>query len=275
MDDAVPLRTWTSGRGAPIVMINGGPGLPDYLAPVAELVEHLGTVHRYDQRGTGGSAWDGEHTFGLHVADLGRLLDAWGHRRAVVVGHSYGTELALRFVLAHPERVAGLVLVAGPFLGQWRSVQLRRLTGDQQARLDELDSLAGRTEAEETEYLTLSWVTDHADQERAWEWASDAARRVRPVNYAMNRQLNAAGRADPLVSRLDEMRLPAATVIIGGGGDSRPAEGLRQLGERLGRPVVIIEEAGHSPWLEAPSRFRRELEQALDLGLAAARDVRP
>jgi pimeloyl-ACP methyl ester carboxylesterase len=275
MDDGVPLRTWTSGRGAPIVMINGGPGLPDYLAPVAELVEHLGTVHRYDQRGTGGSAWDGEHTFGLHVADLGRLLDAWGHRRAVLVGHSYGTELALRFLLAHPERVAGLVLIAGPFVGAWRDAVPVRLTATQQARLDELDGITARTNDEETEYLTLSWVTDHADQERAWEWASDSARRVRPVNYVMNRQLGMAGRADPLESHLDELRLPPGTVIIGGGGDSRPARFLRSLGRRLGCRVVIIEGAGHSPWLEAPSRFRRELEQALDLGLAAARDVRP
>jgi pimeloyl-ACP methyl ester carboxylesterase len=271
MDDGVRLRTWTTGpAGAtPVVMINGGPGLPDYLAPVAALIEDLCEVHRYDQRGTGGSPWEGEHTIARHVRDLATLLDAWGHQRAVLVGHSYGTDLAAHFLLAHPSRVAGLVLLAGPFLGPWReadrATQRSRRSDAQQARLEELDAIAARTEDEETEYLALSWFTDHADRDRAWEWALAAARVQRPVNYAMNRQLNADKKVDALESRVDDLRaaLPARTVIIGGAGDSRPADFLRRLGTRLGCQVVIIPDAGHEPWLEAPDEFRAAFRAAV------------
>ncbi|WP_250035150.1 alpha/beta fold hydrolase [Paractinoplanes maris] len=271
MDDGVRLRTWTTGAGStPVVLISGGPGLPDYLGPVAALARDGCVVHRYDQRGTGGSPWDGPHTVARHVRDLVSLLDAWGHDRVVLAGHSYGTNLASYFLLAHPERVAGMVPIAGPFLEPWReadrATQRERRTARQQARLAELGGLAARTEAEEIEFLALSWFTDHADRARAWEWALASARTVRPVNYTMNAQLNAATRADPLEAHLDELRdrRPPATVIIGGAGDSRPAGALRRLGTRLGCDVVIIPGAGHAPWLEAPEQFGPALRTALD-----------
>jgi pimeloyl-ACP methyl ester carboxylesterase len=274
MDDGARLRTWTTGspipRAIPLVMVHGGPGLPDYLGPVAGMIEDLCLVHRYDQRGTGGSRWEGEHTLARHVRDLRLLLDAWHHDRVVLVGHSFGTNLAGYFTLAHPERVAGLILIAGPFLDPWReadrAARRARRTSEQQARLDDLEAVASRSDAEEIEYLTLSWFTDHADQARAWDWALASARAWRPVNYAMNRQLNAAKKADPLESHVDELRerLPAGTVIIGGAGDSRPAEALRRLGARLGCEVVLIPNAGHHPWLEAPDEFTAAFRAVLD-----------
>jgi len=273
LDDGAQLRTWTTGPAAsprwPVVMVHGGPGLPDYLAPVAGSLDDLCLVHRYDQRGTGGSPWEGEHTIARHVRDLVSLLEAWGHDRVVLVGHSFGTDLAAHVLLAHPERVAGLVQLAGPFLDPWReayeAAQRARRTGAQQARLEELEAIAPRSDAEEIEYLTLSWCPDHADRARAWDWAQTSAHALRPVNYAMNAQLNTAKKADPLESHVDELRerLPAGAVIIGGAGDSRPAEALRRLGARLRCDVVVLPGAGHHPWLEAPAEFRAVLRAAV------------
>lgn len=274
MDDGAQLRTWTTGtaspRRLPVVMLHGGPGVCDYLAPVAGLIDDLCLVHRYDQRGTGGSFWEGEHTIARHLHDLSLLLDAWGHERVVLVGHSFGGNLAAYFLLAHPERVAGLIFLAGPFLEPWReadrAAQRARRTDEQQARLEGLEAIASRTDAEEIEYLTLSWLTDHADRARARDWALASARTLRPINYVMNSQLNAAKKADPLESHVDELRerLPPGAVIIGGSGDSRPADALRRLGKRLDREVVIVPDAGHNPWLEAPDRFGAALRMAVD-----------
>ena len=265
MDDGIRLRTWSSGLAQtgtpPVVMVHGGPGLPDYLGPVADMIADLCLVHRYDQRGVGGSAWEGEHTIDRHVRDLALLLDDVGADRAVLVGHSFGTDLVSFFVLAHPERVAGVVYLAGPFLGPWReptrAVERCRRSDRQQARLDELGALTSRSETEEVEFLTLSWFTDHHDRDRAWAWAADAARTRRPINYRMNIELNADKRVDPLeadVVRLRD-RLPPSTAIIGGEGDPRPATYLRALGSELGRDVSIIAGAGHEPWLEQPAEF--------------------
>lgn len=284
MDDNARLRTWTYGlaNGAtpPVILVHGGPGIPDYLGPVAEMIADLGRVHRYDQRGVGGSTWVGQHTIARHVRDLELLIDAWGYDRVVLVGHSFGTDLATFFLLAHPERVGGIVYLSGPFVDlpgstPWRTVaravEHSRRSPQQEARLEQLEALPSRTEAEEIELLTLSWFTDHADPARAWGWAQDSAHQLRPINWLMNAQLNADKRVVSLESQIHHVRaeLPSGSVIIGGEGDPRPEASLRALADRLGCVATIIPEAGHNPWLEAPGLFRSTLWEALErLGIS-------
>lgn len=72
------------------------------------------------------------HARGESPAEQAALLDAaageLGVERAVVVGHSYGAAVAMAWALEHPERVAGVVSLAGatmPWpggLGPWYSI---------------------------------------------------------------------------------------------------------------------------------------------------------
>jgi len=258
--------SWTAlgdtARQPPVVMLHGGPGLPDYLGDAAAMIADLVPVYRYDQRGTGRSPWRGGHTLARHVDDLTELLDAWGVSRAVLIGHSYGTDLASRFCLAHPDRVAAMMLMCGPFVGDWRSGDRaerdRRMSVAQRRRLRALQELPDRTEEQEVELLTLAWFTDHADPERGWHWAAQGARRRRPVNWAMNAELGRENRADLLDGRLAELRacLPARTELLGGADDPRPVAALESLALRLGLPLRRIEGAGHEPWLEQPDAVR-------------------
>ncbi|WP_277816007.1 alpha/beta fold hydrolase [Streptomyces graminilatus] len=195
------------------------------------MVADLAPVYRYDQRGTGQSPWRGRHSFARHVDDLVELLDAWDVPRAVLVGHSYGTDLASRFCLTHPDRVAAMLLMCGPFVGDWRTGDRaergRRMSAAQLEGLRALEESPHRTEEQEVELLTLAWFTDHADPERGWHWAAQGARRRRPVNWAMNSELGKAGRADPLDAHLDELRacLPARAELLGGADDPRTSPG--------------------------------------------------
>lgn len=270
MADRAQLRWMALGdttRQPPVVMLHGGPGLPDYLGDVAPMIADLAPVYRYDQRGTGQSPWRGRHSFARHVDDLAELLDAWDVPTALLIGHSYGTDLASRFCLAHSDRVAAMLLMCGPFVGDWRTGDRaerdRRMSEAQQERLRELEKYPHRTEEQEVELLTLAWFTDHADPERGWHWAAQGARQRRPVNWAMNGELGKERRADPLDEHLADLRahLPARTELLGGTDDPRPLTALESLALRLDIPLTRIEGAGHEPWLEQPAAVRGHLRR--------------
>ncbi len=48
-----------------------------------------------------------------HVDDLARLLDHVDLKRPVLMGHSLGALIVLRFAVQHPDRVSGIILVDG------------------------------------------------------------------------------------------------------------------------------------------------------------------
>jgi len=118
-DDGTSLWMESTGRRPGVVLCHGGPGLWDYLAPVAPLVGGPARVHRYDQRGcgrSGGAA--GPFTIDQFVADLDAVIDAAGDGSIVLGGHSWGATLALLYALRHSERVVGLLYLNGTGL-EW------------------------------------------------------------------------------------------------------------------------------------------------------------
>jgi pimeloyl-ACP methyl ester carboxylesterase len=79
----------------------------DVLSPEYRLIA-------YDLRGRGDSDKPEKgYSLESHGEDLERLLDHYGLDRAVVMGHSLGAKIALRFAAKHPGRVSKLVLFDG------------------------------------------------------------------------------------------------------------------------------------------------------------------
>src|SRR6056297_3597239 len=100
----------SGGDGTPIVFLSGGPGMPDYLEEIAELVPGRRVV-TYDQRGTGGSAVaDRDYSTEAHVADLEQLREHLGAEHLHLFGHSWGGMLAQLYATAHVSSVASLFL---------------------------------------------------------------------------------------------------------------------------------------------------------------------
>lgn len=264
LSDGVSLATRTSGTptdAPPVVLVHGGPGLWDYLAPVANLLQDHTIVHRYDQRGCGASDASDDQCLQRAIADLEELRIAFGHDRWIVLGHSDGATLAVLYAAAHQESTAGLVYLNGVGIGDWRTPSraeiARRLSPTQARRLADLEAYPDRDPVREQEFRELSWFTDYADPVEGRAAAHTFARMDYPINQDANRSLMAE--VDELGDRGLEtaarsLQMPA--LFIHGEQDPRPWSCAHDLAEMVDRSRwELLPNAGHLPWVEQPRQL--------------------
>ena len=113
------------GSGDPVVLLHGsGSLIQDFMT--SGLVDRLAASRRvivFDRPGYGyterprGSAWTPERQAALFVDACSQI----GAERPVVMGHSWGTLVALAWALDHPGALSGLVLGAGYFFPTLRA----------------------------------------------------------------------------------------------------------------------------------------------------------
>ncbi|WP_344649413.1 alpha/beta fold hydrolase, partial [Cryptosporangium japonicum] len=110
--DGVRQRYHVAGTGPVCVAHPGGPGLHWSYLRSPELEERF-TVVYVEPIGTGGSgrpADRGGYRLDEYVRYLAAVVDQVGGGPVHLLGHSYGGFVAQAYALAHPGRLAGLVL---------------------------------------------------------------------------------------------------------------------------------------------------------------------
>lgn len=111
--DGTKIRTWQADDdGSPVLMC---PGVGSGPESWPSLTGRGGLISWY-MRGTMGSDRPvDERNISLadHVSDAIAVLDEAGIERCVVIGWSMGVTIAAELALRYPERVSGLLLVAG------------------------------------------------------------------------------------------------------------------------------------------------------------------
>ena len=108
-------KTSGGGSGTSAILLHGGPGFGSYYMKPLEALGADRPVVRYDQLGGGNSrpATDTTmFTIPHFVAELDSLRSHLGYDKVHLVGHSWGTILALEYYRAHPEHVASLTLAS-------------------------------------------------------------------------------------------------------------------------------------------------------------------
>jgi proline iminopeptidase len=145
------VRLWTEeeGKGSPVIVIHGGPGMDhgSLAADLAPLVRHHRVIY-YDQRGGGRSTLPADAsllTIGYHVQDLEALRQHLGLEKVTLIAHSFGPAIAAQYAIRYPEHVERMVFLSpipprkGKFFEEYGATLGKRITNEQRKRAEELE----------------------------------------------------------------------------------------------------------------------------------------
>jgi len=103
------------GGAPPVLFLSGGFGTVRNWSHVLGLLGGKYRTVRFDARARGKSGKSADYSAQAAVDDIGRVIDATGIERPILVGWSYGATIAVRYAAQHPDRIGGLVLVDGAY----------------------------------------------------------------------------------------------------------------------------------------------------------------
>ncbi len=181
------------------------------------------------------------------------LLDTLGIDKAVLVGNSAGGAVAVNFALAHPKRVAGLVLVDAALRSGGPSGLVRALFNTPQAT--RLGPYLLRPFGDEAGLELLRRA--YADPSRLTD--ADIAGYRRPLqadNWDKALwEVTKANRSYDLLPRLAELKVP--TLVVSGAEDEIvPLEQSQEAAKDIpGAELKVLADCGHVPQEECPKKF--------------------
>jgi len=214
INDKFKLWTKSTGSGIPIVLCNGGPGCCDYLEPVADLFDAAQLIH-FEHRGCGRSDSADSYSIQTSLEDLEAVRQYYGFEEWIVLGHSWGADLALFYALEYPEYTKGFICLAGGRIHNdrdWHTFYRQRRDANLEADLDY----------------------------------------AYPHNFEVNKQVNLSWKdyikQPELLSKISKTEIPA--LFVYGEKDIRPSWPVEQVASLLPNgKLEMLKNADHHLWL--------------------------
>jgi proline iminopeptidase len=277
------VRLWykVSGSGPVCIMPSPawGPSSTTYSRTLKPL-ERTFTIVYLDSRGTGRSEAPPtlkEYTWEHLVGDLDALRAHLKQKRVWLMGHSEGGVQVLYYACAHPDCVNGLVLLDSYAVDDatWRAdvdkrVERRRNEPWFNEAVAAMDS-EPKTDEEQNDRFRKMLPFYWSDPTRIARYEADfAADRMR-LEASHGRLQSDRMRFD-LTEKLKKVTAPALIVV---GDDDFICSPFAARRLHLCLPnskLLIIEKAGHYPWMEQPEEFFTQAPQFLKaLGMKGER----
>jgi pimeloyl-ACP methyl ester carboxylesterase len=254
-----------AGGGSPLIWVHGfGCGIRSWDPQVRELAGSRRVI-TYDVRGFGLSEAPQSATAysqSISVADLAALIEHLGIERAAIGGLSMGGNIALNFAIAHPRRVAALIVAdtgaGSDNTAEWIAGSERYAQACDRGGVEAFADLACANP------LFARYIEQGPDRERFIR-SCLMTNRARGVAHTAREVLSKRPTVYSLEPGLRALRVP--TLLIVGEHDT-PCVKVHEFmaGAIPGARSVVMPGVGHLSNLEAPAAFnahvRRFLAQA-------------
>lgn len=265
---SVKLNVKTLGQGPPVYVLHGGPGESHRtLRPYLDRLADQFTVVYFDQRGCGDSSkppFEEAYTLDRFAADIEGLRNALGHETIHLVGQSTGGIIAMKYALAHRERVGKLVLVSSwasaEDFSKFAEMGYRLMARGEREAFDQVVIKAGSegrnmNDQELTRLLQLSLPFQffgRLDPEQYRTWVRHASMSSM-VYYAMRNQVFLELDLRDELSKLSGL---PTLVICGKYSSIAPPPVTRPLADRIeGSRYEIFDRSSHYPFIEENQKF--------------------
>ncbi|MCS7247883.1 MAG: alpha/beta hydrolase [Anaerolineales bacterium] len=266
--NGLKVHVKVQGEGEPVFILLHGFGASVYSwnAVMPGLAKY-GRVIAFDRPAFGLTerplSWEGRNPYSpeAQVELVIGLMDHFGAEKAILIGNSAGGTIAMQTALAHPERVAALILVdAAVYTGGGAPAWLRPLLATpQMRRLGPL--LVRQIQTQGLELLRAAW---HDPSRIPPETIALYQKPLKVENWDKALwELTLASRQSDLPTRLSEFQMPCLVIT---GDDDRivpTAESVRLAQELPNARLAVIENAGHVPHEEKPQEFLQAVEEFL------------
>lgn len=268
MDGNNEIYIRTFGKGEPILIINGGPGMhSEGFIDLAKKFEKSNTAIIYDQRGTGKSKMSlidsTTITLDLMIGDIETIRKHLNIEKWVILGHSFGGMLASYYATKHPDRIKGLILSSsgGVDMELFSSVDIiGRLSKIGQ---DSLSYWTNRIDAGDTTYyakyqrgkfLAPAYLYDKSN-------VPIIARRLTQANQEVNSLVFKNMNAISFDCKTELAGFSKPVLIIQGEQDIVGKHIAQKAHEIfLNSEMVFLPKCGHYGWLDQPIMYFKKIE---------------
>lgn len=232
-----------------------------------------------DQVGFCRSAKPRAYQYGLHqlAANTHDLLAKLGVERPIVIGHSMGGMLAIRYALMYPEGTGALVLVNPIGLEDWKAKGVPLVTIDELYAGEKKTTSESIKKYQQTVYYSGNWKPEYdcwVDMLASMYLGKDGD--LVAWSQALTSDMVLS---QPVIYEIDHLKVPTLLLIgledtTAIGRNRASPEAARALGNYAklapeaaarikGSTLVTFPELGHAPQIEDPSRFNTALLKSL------------
>jgi pimeloyl-ACP methyl ester carboxylesterase len=257
-----------AGEGPVLLLIHGMAGTCANWREVIEPLARDHTVIAPDLPGHGDSApLGGDYSIGSLATGLRDLLLTLGHERATLVGHSLGGGVAMQMAYLFPEMVERLVLVSSGGLGPEVSAILRAaaLPGAELfiSATAGVGQRVGGAIGQGLSWIGLRPTPDVAEVARGYASLEDSRRRAAFL-ATLQAVVGARGQRVDARDRLHLAESVPVMIVWGARDGIIPVGHGTEAHEMIpGSRLVVFEDVGHLPQVEAPGRFIAALQRFL------------
>lgn len=254
------------GQGAPVLIINGGPGLDSagFEAVARQIAMQGYQAVLYDQRGTGGSSAivPSAQTMRLDamVDDIELLRDHLHLAQWTILGHSFGGLLAGAYAVKYPQHVTALVMSSSAgvdltFRDGFEQRVSANLTAQQQLQLAAYRSRIALGDSSTETRQAYAAVLAHAYVYDKTQAAKVAAR-LAVVNMDINQWVHADLTAQHFDISKKFANFHAPVLVLQGENDVLSvANAVRTQHAFPNAELVQIPHCGHYGWLDQPTAY--------------------